>query len=166
MMQTTKAKPAAAIEDDARTIGDAFSVVLRQATLPRVHDGYVQAAGLSGFRLERATFGILAQLAKGGRSRLSDLAQRMGMDASTVSRQVQCGEQAGLIGRQSDPSDQRAALFALTTAGEDVFSRMQTVRDARFQHALADWPAPDRHDFARLIQRFAADYLSTGRTNG
>jgi len=147
----------AAVEQDVLDVAAAWSTLLRRSMTPRVQDQWIQAAGLE---LDRASYWLLRQLGESGTLRLSELAQRQGTDISTVCRQVRPCEQAGLVRREGDPSDMRAVLFTLTETGSEALARMQSVRLAVYDRVLADWTPSERHDFARLSERFVADYLA------
>ena len=150
------ADPAVLFADDVRAIAAAWSSLLRRSTLPRVQEHWIQAAGLE---LDRTSYWVLRTLGEGGQLRLSELAQRQGVDISTVCRQVRHCEEAGLVEREGDPSDLRAVLLRLNDAGREALGRMQAVRMAVFEKVFAAWPARDRQQFARLTKRFVDSYL-------
>jgi DNA-binding MarR family transcriptional regulator len=122
----------------------------------------------TGRLLERPAYAVLARLHDDGPMRLAALATLLGLDPSTVSRQVQGLTEAGMISRQADPDDRRAARLELTQAGR---ARLLATRDhrSRFLHGLLEaWPAEDREVFADLLERFNADVaaaLAGGRTS-
>ncbi|SDS68626.1 MarR family winged helix-turn-helix transcriptional regulator [Jiangella sp. DSM 45060] len=103
--------------------------------------------------LEAAAYGLLGLLADGGDVRAADLVERMGLDKSTVSRQITQMESMGLIQRVPDPQDGRARLLHITDTGR---ARVQQLRGARgrwFGAALEDWPDVDVHTLAVLLKR-------------
>lgn len=103
--------------------------------------------------LEAAAYGLLGLLADGGDVRAADLAERLGLDKSTVSRQVTQMESLGLIQRVPDPQDGRARLLHITDAGR---ARVQQLRGARGRWlgaALEDWPNADVDVLAVLLKR-------------
>jgi DNA-binding MarR family transcriptional regulator len=122
----------------------------------------------TGRLLERPAYAVLARLHDDGPMRLAALATLLGLDPSTVSRQVQGLTEAGLISRRADPDDRRAARLELTEAGR---TRLLATRDhrSRLLHGLLEvWPAEDREAFADLLERFNADVaaaLAGGRTS-
>lgn len=69
----------------------------------------------------QSTFAALemAQLLSQGEHRLSEIAERRGVDQSVVSRQIGELEQRQLVSRRRDPSDRRASLVRLTPHGRD-----------------------------------------------
>jgi DNA-binding MarR family transcriptional regulator len=113
-----------------------------------------------GVRIDRASYACLVTLAERGELRLSDLAQRMELDVSTVSRHVRFLEGAGLVVRRSDPDDGRAALLALTPSGENALEIQLEARTAVLGEATQDWNDADRDALRSLLSRLAA---ATGR---
>src|SRR5919112_77435 len=70
----------------------------------------------SEFGLSGTPLGILKALATGD-ARLGDLALRLQIAPSVVSRAVVPLEQSGLVERRTDPDDARATRLGLTEAG-------------------------------------------------
>jgi DNA-binding MarR family transcriptional regulator len=56
---------------------------------------------------------------------LSALGRRLGISPSTLSRNLQRLEERGLIERAADPEDARAAIAALTPAGEKTAAELE-----------------------------------------
>ena len=76
-----------------------------------------KASGEAPKGLDRGGYWVLAKLASLAPIRLSDLAVALELDPSTVSRHIKTLWHAGLVGRESDPDDRRAALLTPTDAG-------------------------------------------------
>ena len=104
--------------------------------------------------LDRSAYGILCQLADKGHQRLGALATAFGLDPSTITRQVQALERAGLVSRRSDDEDRRASILDLTEEGRTVLEHTRSYRRARLQQILDDWPGADRAELARLLTKF------------
>lgn len=70
---------------------------------------------------------MMMHLERAPKLRLSriDLAKRLHVSASTVTRMTQPLEKLGMVGRQSDPRDARLAYVVLTSAGQRL------VKDSR-----------------------------------
>lgn len=99
-----------------------------------------------------------------GGLRLCELAERLGIEAPSVTRTVQQLERAGLVSRHADPDDQRAWRVEATPAGRDSLGRLHSAKRAGLGELLADWPAEDRHELAALLTRFATDLINRERT--
>src|SRR5215218_8097143 len=78
--------------------------------------------------LEPAALGLLALLQDEGPLRASDLVVRLGLDKSTVSRQVNSLVDLGLVDRAADPVDGRAQVLTPSAEGAE---RLADVRAAR-----------------------------------
>lgn len=76
-----------------------------------------------------AEFDVLVQLgnAQGGALRMSELADRVVVSRSGMTRRIDRLEAAGLVRRQSCPSDRRGALAVITEEGR---SRLEQARPA------------------------------------
>jgi DNA-binding MarR family transcriptional regulator len=103
--------------------------------------------------LEAAAYGLLGLLADGGDVRAADLADRLGLDKSTVSRQVTQMESLGLIQRVPDPQDGRARLIHITDEGRSRVRQLRAARGRWFGEALEHWPAADVDTLAVLLKR-------------
>ena len=96
--------------------------------------------------------------------RLSELAQYLGLDVSTVSRQVQHLEQRGLVDRSPDPLDGRAALLELSVPGRDIMQKMRDGWCETVADVVNTWKPADIERFGILMDRFVSDvvkYLDT-----
>lgn len=144
------------LERDADVVGDALAVIIRRSNLPRLHDRLAASAGVA---LDRAGFVVLSRLHDAGGLRLSELAERLGTDVSTVSRQVAALERAGLVERTPDPHDRRATRLAPTEAGVDAYLRLRAARRRALAAVLEHWDEGERAALAALLDRFAADFL-------
>lgn len=87
--------------------------------------------------------------------RLSDLAEAIHLDTSTVSRQVSHLVDLGMVRRSPDPDDGRAQLLALTDDGVDLLLRLRSSRDTWLATLLDDWADDDMARFTTYLERFA-----------
>jgi DNA-binding MarR family transcriptional regulator len=148
--------------DDARTDDETIAVIesalhslsrrLKQAQLK---DYIAQQAGDD---LDQAGMAVLYVLhGEESSLRVTDLAARLGIDPPAVTRKVQQLERLGLVSRERDADDARACLLRLTPEGREVLKRFLLARHQWLATLLADWPAAECREFARLIGRFTAD---------
>ncbi|GAA5177657.1 hypothetical protein GCM10023322_02870 [Rugosimonospora acidiphila] len=134
--------------DDDVQIGRQFGIFLRRADRY-----YASLRSPNGLDLERAEYILLSRIASGGPARLSALADHVCLDLSTVSRQVDALEAAGLVTRTPDPTDRRAVLVGATRTGVEVFDRNRDRWQSAMRDLLAGWTAAERAEFARLFTR-------------
>ena len=71
--------------------------------------------------------------------RVADLADFAGLDASTVSRHVKALEDDGLVARDTDPDDRRAASVRITDRGRTFVQEALQLRARIIADATADW---------------------------
>ena len=103
--------------------------------------------------LDGAAYGLLSLLQDAGPLRASDLVARIGLDKSTVSRQVAHLVDLGLVDRAADPVDGRAQVLTPSPEGAARLARIRDVRRARWEDDLSDWPASDVAVLADLLRR-------------
>lgn len=107
--------------------------------------------------LERSAYSLLHLVGEHGPARPSMLAERLGVDLSTVSRQLASLENAGWIQRDRDLVDRRASLVRVTPEGVEVLRRNHTVRLNVLADAVSDWSDEDRESLIRHLTRFNND---------
>jgi DNA-binding MarR family transcriptional regulator len=112
--------------------------------------------GIGGARnsMDRAAYLLLNRLDHEGPMGVKALAEAMGIDSSTVTRQVAPLVDTGLVKRTSHPEDGRAVVLALSPRGR---ARLGEVRDSRRQlmaKVTEDWSERERELFTELLGRF------------
>jgi DNA-binding MarR family transcriptional regulator len=105
--------------------------------------------------LDPAMMFVLHQVQANGSLRVSELANCMGLDASTASRHVRQLEDGGYLARTGDPRDRRASQVRVTPRGRGALARAMRARAAVLDRAIADWPDDDRATLATLMTRLA-----------
>jgi DNA-binding MarR family transcriptional regulator len=103
--------------------------------------------------LDGAGYGLLALLEDAGPLRASDLVARLGLDKSTVSRQLASLVDLGLVDRTADPVDGRAQVLTPSAEGSARLTRIRDARRARWEEDLSDWPADDILRLGELLHR-------------
>lgn len=116
--------------------------------------------------LDYAALPLLKLLSHHGAQRLSAIAQRLGLDASTVSRQVRQLEDRGLLDRAEDPQDRRASRVALSSYGADCLARGFAARRRVLTAALAEWDDRDREALRVLASRLVVDLAAASDPPG
>lgn len=92
-----------------------------------------------------------------GPRRVSELAECIHSDVSTVSRQVSALAAGGLLEKLTDPLDGRVQLVSLTEPGRDLLTRIRAERAEFFRGVLADWRADDVARFTAYLRRLTHD---------
>ena len=86
---------------------------------------------------------VLAKIVMTGPKRVSELADAMQTDASTVSRQVAAMVKDGLLERQADPGDGRASLLVATERGRVAMAEFKQTRARDMARLLETWSGPN-----------------------
>lgn len=105
---------------------------------------------------------LLAMLAEEGPFRAGEIAAVLGVNPSTVSRQVAGLVRSGLVERRADPEDGRASPLVVTAAGRRVLDLERRRRATQVGDALAAWSPEARARFADLLGRFVRDLRQSG----
>ncbi|GAA3549621.1 MarR family winged helix-turn-helix transcriptional regulator [Kribbella ginsengisoli] len=109
----------------------------------------------AGDTIDHSAHLVLFVLRCNGALRLSDLAAKMEIDASTASRHVRALEQAGLLQRSADPDDGRAFRVELTEQGVAEWEAAAKRRMQLLSQAMDGWTQSDIETFEKLMTRFA-----------
>ncbi len=105
-----------------------------------------------GHPMERAHYLLLLELLDGPRAS-GDLAQRLGLDHSTVTRQITAIRRLGYVRSLPNPDDGRSTLIEATEEGRRTCSEMQAVRLERLDALLEGWDTGERARFADDLHR-------------
>ncbi|MCB5170447.1 MarR family transcriptional regulator [Streptomyces bambusae] len=104
--------------------------------------------------MDRAAYLLLNRLDLEGPMGVKALAAGMGIDSSTVTRQVAPLVDTGLVKRTSHPEDGRAVVLALSPRG---LARLEDVRSSRRElmaQVTEGWSEDERESFTALLTRF------------
>lgn len=134
-------------------IENAMVVLMRRSTDPRGNRTINRRAGSD---LERAAAAMLWRVGELEPARLSTLAEAIGIEISTASRQVAGLVERGFVERSPDPDDGRATVHRLSDDGHELRNRIADARREWFESLLAGFSDAERSTFADLIERFVA----------
>lgn len=109
----------------------------------------------AGIALDRALFPLLVMVERLGPIGIVDLADRVGRDYTTVSRQVTKLEGLGFVERRSTATDGRVREAVITASGKALTDKIDVTREAMARTIFADWADQDVTDLVRLMRRFA-----------
>lgn len=128
-------------------------------TIVRTGRGARQAALFGD--LPGASVTTLVALDRHGEQRMGELAERLCVDPSVVSRQVATLTRSGFVARRPDPVDGRAQLLGITDAGRDAIDRYRGEWVTWVAQALAEWDDDDAHHLVASLHRLADDLRQT-----
>lgn len=109
----------------------------------------------AGVALDRALFPLLVRVGAAGSVGVVDLADHVGRDHSTVSRQLATLEESGLVARQAAARDARIREARITPAGREIVAAITTARRRALGALLADWSEGECRTLARLNRKLA-----------
>ena len=153
----TKTKPGR-----PRAVGTGGSVptdlerALTQVARAILHLGIPRHALAEGESIDKAGYWLLVRVSENGPVRLSDLADEVGLDLSTVSRQMGALVNGGLITKEPDPHDGRASFLSLSARGAVVLESVSEARREALADALTEWSDDERATLATGLFRLAS----------
>jgi DNA-binding MarR family transcriptional regulator len=140
------------IRDQVRALHDALLDILGVFNRPQVDEAMVRQAGIS---LDRALFPLLVVIERRGPIGVVDLADRVGRDYTTVSRQVAKLESLDLVERKASPGDRRISEATVTEKGKAMTNAVDRARERLVGAMFATWDDGDVTELVRLMRKFA-----------
>jgi DNA-binding MarR family transcriptional regulator len=119
---------------------------------PQRDEALIKEAGIP---LDRALFPLLVSVERFGPIGVVELADRIGRDYTTVSRQVAKLESLGLVERRGNAADRRVREAVVSPKGRAMTERVDAARDRMGRAIFKTWDARDIDDLARLMRKFA-----------
>ncbi|MEU2430951.1 MULTISPECIES: MarR family winged helix-turn-helix transcriptional regulator [unclassified Streptomyces] len=104
--------------------------------------------------MDRAAYLLLNRLDQEGPMGVKALAAGMGIDSSTVTRQVAPLVDTGLVKRTSHPEDGRAVVLQLSPRGQARLEEVRSSRRELMRQVTDGWTEDERESFCTLLTRF------------
>lgn len=142
------------ISGQLRDLHGALIDIVSVMNRPQRDEAMVKEAGIS---LDRALFPLLVMIERLGPIGVVDLADRVGRDYTTVSRQVTKLDSLGLVERQGNPNDGRVREAIVTPKGKTMTDAVDEARERFGRTVFATWDEQDIADLVRLMRKFADD---------
>jgi DNA-binding MarR family transcriptional regulator len=139
---------------EIRQLHGALMDVVGTINRPQPDLALIKEAGIS---LDRALFPLLVIVERRGPIGVVDLADSVGRDHSTVSRQIAKMEGLGLVVRHPGKTDRRVREALVTKKGKAMTDAIDAARERLAATLLRDWSVQDLQTLARLMRRFADD---------
>jgi DNA-binding MarR family transcriptional regulator len=130
--------------------------VVDEINRPRRDDRLINEAGIP---LDRALFPLLARIGRFGPIGVVDLADRVGRDHTTISRQMAKLEELGLIERRPSAADGRVREAIVSAKGQAMVDALNAARYRLANRILASWTDAELDTLQRLLRRFADDLM-------
>jgi DNA-binding MarR family transcriptional regulator len=140
------------ISEQIRALHEALIDIVSIINRPQRDEMMVREAGIS---LDRALFPLLVVIERRGPIGVVELAERVGRDYTTVSRQVAKLESLGLVERQAAAADRRVSEATVTAEGKAMTDAVDEARERLGRTIFATWHERDVAELVRLMRKFA-----------
>ncbi|RUW58131.1 MarR family winged helix-turn-helix transcriptional regulator [Mesorhizobium sp. M7A.F.Ca.US.008.03.1.1] len=119
---------------------------------PQRDELLIEAAGIP---LDRALFPLLVGIERFGPIGVVEMADRVGRDYTTVSRQVAKLESLGLVQRRPSAADRRVREAVISPKGKAMTDLVDAAREKIGCAIFETWEAHDIEELVRLMRKFA-----------
>ncbi len=96
----------------------------------------------------------IIEIGQAGKIAMIRLAESLNLDGSTVTRNVDTLEKAGLVFREPSPTDRRVTLACLTAEGTERYKKINDGMNRYFSQIIASIPALKRSSVAEGLEIF------------
>ena len=151
-MSSKKNVQDAHIRAQLRTLHGALVSIVSVMNRPQVDEAVIRKAGI---RLDRALFPPLVLIERLGPIGVVELAERVGRDYTTLSRQVAKLESLGLVRRQGLADDRRVRQSVITKEGKVMTDAIDAARERMARQVFENWEGRDFDELVRLMRKFA-----------
>lgn len=114
-----------------------------------------------GEQVSMAQGHILFEIRRAGNPSMQQVAEELGMDVTTFSRQAKSLEAKRLITRRVSPGDRRVSLLGLTPAGEEVMGRIDLYMAGRIERIFSSMTVFERETVVRSLGLLNAAIANT-----
>jgi DNA-binding MarR family transcriptional regulator len=151
-MRSTKNVRNTHVSTQLRKLHGAVLDIVSAINRPQRDEALIREAGIP---LDRALFPLLVSVGRFGPIGIVELADRVGRDYTTVSRQIARLESLGLVERQGNAADGRIREAIVSRKGKATTRRVDAARDRIGRAVFATWDARDIDELTRLMRKFA-----------
>lgn len=109
----------------------------------------------AGIRLDRTLFPLLVLVDRCGPVGVVELAERVGRDYTTVSRQLAKLESLALVVRRCSAADRRSRQAVITSAGQDIVARIDAACERVLGNALQMWTEQEKDNLVQSLHNLA-----------
>jgi DNA-binding MarR family transcriptional regulator len=140
------------ISAQLRALHGALIDIVAVMNRPQRDEAMIKEAGI---KLDRALFPLLVLIERLGPIGVVELADRVGRDYTTVSRQVAKLDELGLVDRRESKADKRVREAIVTSKGKTMTDRIDAARERIGRSIFGSWDGQDIDDLVRLMRKFA-----------
>lgn len=95
---------------------------------------------------------LLTEIGWAGTASLNTLSDRLGVDKSTMSRNIEILVNSGLVSRMTDPDNRRSVAIALTDAGRQLFQKIEARMTQFYETLLHALPTDKRSQVLESLE--------------
>ena len=140
------------MSDQVRALHAAVLDIVSLMNQPQRDETLIKAAGIP---LDRALFPLLVGIERFGPIGVVEMADRVGRDYTTVSRQVAKLESLGLVERRGNAADRRVREAVVTSKGKAMTDSVDAARETIGRAIFATWDTEEIDALVRLMRKFA-----------
>lgn len=140
------------IGQQIRALHDALIDISSVMNRPQRDEDMVRDAGIA---LDRALFPLLVVIERRGPIGVVELADGVGRDYTTVSRQVGKLESLGLVERRKSEADRRVHKAVIAPKGKAMTNKVDAVRERNARAIFNTWDVREVDDLVRLVRKLA-----------
>ena len=140
------------IGDQLRQLHRAVLDIVSVMNQPQRDEALIREAGIP---LDRALFPLLVGIERFGPIGVVELADRVGRDYTTVSRQVAKLESLDLVERRGSVTDRRVREAVVSPKGKAMTDRLDAARERFGRGIFEKWDAHEMDELVRLMRKFA-----------
>jgi DNA-binding MarR family transcriptional regulator len=145
------------IRRQLRQLHGALLDIVNVMNRPQRDEALVREAGIP---LDRALFPLLVLIERFGPIGVVELADRVGRDHTTVSRQVVKLESLRLAERRGSVTDRRVREAVVTPKGKAMIDLVDAARERIGRRIFKTWDMHEMDELVRLMRKFADAVLS------
>jgi DNA-binding MarR family transcriptional regulator len=109
----------------------------------------------AGVKLDQVLFPLLVTIGRYSPQGVVELADRLGRDYTTVSRQVKRLQELDLAQKQPAERDKRISEVTLTAQGKAITTHIDDARQRLMNQIFTDWSSEDVEGLFRLVRQYA-----------
>lgn len=151
------------IGDQLRELHRALLEIVGAMNRPQRDETLIKEAGI---RLDRALFPLLVGIERYGPIGVVELADRIGRDHTTISRQVAKLEGLGLAQRRTSAVDRRVREAVITPKGKAMTDLVDAARERVGRAVFQTWEPRELDELARLMRKFADAFAEPPPSDG
>ena len=140
------------IGDQLHQLHAAVLDIVAAMNRPQRDEALIKEAGIP---LDRALFPLLVGIERFGPIGVVVLADRVGRDYTTVSRQVAKLESLGLVERRGSAADRRVREAVISSKGKAMTDLVDAARERIGRAIFESWDVPEIDELVRLMRKFA-----------